>query len=146
MKEYDGLAEKWNGLTASGKEAPAAPYFCIVEATDKAGGTHEKQGIVYLFRDDVDVSPNPALKQVLVQTNGRIPGERIVKIIYPNVISSNAKIMRKIEEIDERIKYYKKQHHIIYDKELNQRISESEKSNGFAQDADANALKGLSND
>ena len=83
MKEYDGLAEKWNGLTASGKEAPAAPYFCIVEATDKAGGTHEKQGIVYLFRDDVDVSPNPALKQVLVQTNGRIPGERIVKIYSP---------------------------------------------------------------
>ena len=31
-------------------------------------------------------------------------------------------------------------------KELKQRISESEKSNGFAQDADANALKGLSND
>lgn len=83
MKEYDGLAEKWNGLTASGKEAPAAPYFCIVEATDKAGGTHEKQGIVYLFRDDVDVSPNPASKQVLVQTNGRIPGERIVRIYSP---------------------------------------------------------------
>jgi len=26
--------------------------------------------------------------------------------------------MRKIEEIDERIKYYEKQHHIIYEKEL----------------------------
>jgi hypothetical protein len=28
--------------------------------------------------------------------------------------------MRKIEEIDERIKYYEKQHHIIYEKELNE--------------------------
>jgi gliding motility-associated-like protein len=80
ITKFDGVNEQWDGLTESGREAPSAPYFYIVSAIDFSGMTHEKAGVVYLIRDLVELYPNPAIKSLNVETNGRIPGERNVKI------------------------------------------------------------------
>ena len=84
ITEFDGLSEKWDGLMESGKEAPSAPYFYVLTAKDLGGGAHERQGVVYLIRDVIDLYPNPASANLKVQTKGRIPGERNVKIFSLN--------------------------------------------------------------
>ncbi len=82
--EYDKSTGKWDGLTTGGKEAPAGPYYYHIEARDYTQMALERSGVVYLIRDLIELSPNPAKDKLVVKMNGRLPGERNVKIVSAN--------------------------------------------------------------
>ncbi|KAF0200554.1 MAG: hypothetical protein FD170_3440 [Bacteroidetes bacterium] len=79
--EYDKSTGKWDGLTKAGKEAPAGPYYYHVAARDYTEMALERSGVVYLIRDLIELSPNPAKDKLVIKMNGRLPGERIVQVI-----------------------------------------------------------------
>lgn len=68
-------------MTGSGKEAPSAPYFYHIAALDYTGSALERSGVVYLIRDLIELSPNPAKDRLVVKMNGRLKGERSVQLI-----------------------------------------------------------------
>jgi len=80
IKEFDGQNDMWDGNTTSGREAPDGPYYFHVKATDYRDGPMEESGIVYLFRDLIDLTPNPASHKIMIRMNGRLPGERTASI------------------------------------------------------------------
>lgn len=71
-------------MTRSGKEAPAGPYFYNITARDYTGMALERSGVVYLIRELIELSPNPAKDKLVIKMNGRLPGERSVRIISAN--------------------------------------------------------------
>jgi gliding motility-associated-like protein len=80
IAEFDGQTGHWDGLNGSGKEAPAGPYYFHVEAIDYAGKTMEESGVVYLVREMIELSPNPAVQQIMINMKGCLPGERTLQI------------------------------------------------------------------
>jgi gliding motility-associated-like protein len=80
IKEFDGQNDKWDGTTGSGREAPDGHYYFHVEASDYRDRPMEESGIVYLFRDLIDLTPNPASQKIMIRMNGRLPGERVASI------------------------------------------------------------------
>ncbi len=82
--EYDQATGKWDGMTQSGKEAPAGPYYYHLAARDYAGQLQERSGVVYLIRDLIELSPNPAKDKLVIKMNGRLPGERSIHIVSAN--------------------------------------------------------------
>ncbi|KAF0202484.1 MAG: hypothetical protein FD170_1951, partial [Bacteroidetes bacterium] len=82
--EYDQATGKWDGMTRSGKEALAGPYYYNLSARDYKGQALERSGVVYLIRDLIELSPNPAKDKLVIKMNGRLPGERSVRIVSAN--------------------------------------------------------------
>ncbi|MBK6966295.1 MAG: T9SS type A sorting domain-containing protein [Bacteroidales bacterium] len=82
--EYDQATGKWDGMNQSEKEAPAGPYYYHLTARDYAGQLQERSGVVYLIRDLIELSPNPAKDKLVIKMNGRLPGERSLQIISAN--------------------------------------------------------------
>ncbi|MBL7906098.1 MAG: gliding motility-associated C-terminal domain-containing protein [Bacteroidales bacterium] len=81
---YDMSTAKWGGETNSGKEASAGSYYYNVIATDYSGTELQRSGVVYLIRDLIDLSPNPAKDKLVIKMNGRLPGERSLRIFSAN--------------------------------------------------------------
>ncbi len=79
--EYDQATGKWDGLNQSGKEASAGPYYYHLSARDYSGQVLERSGVVYLIRDLIELSPNPAKDKLVIKMNGRLPGERSLQLI-----------------------------------------------------------------
>jgi uncharacterized protein (TIGR02145 family)/gliding motility-associated-like protein len=57
ITEVDG---KWDGLTHGGKEAPEGTYFYYLEAFSQNGNSFQRDGSVFLIRDEVEIYPIPA--------------------------------------------------------------------------------------
>jgi gliding motility-associated-like protein len=81
VNEYDKSTGKWNGLTTAGKEAPAGPYYYHIAAADFSGMALERSGVVYLIRDLIELSPNPAKDKLVIKMKGRLPGERSLQVM-----------------------------------------------------------------
>jgi gliding motility-associated-like protein len=79
--EFDAVTGNWDGTNESGKEAPAGPYFYHLEAEDYAGAALQRSGVVYLVRELVELSPNPVIGMLKVDTKGQMPGDKTLKIV-----------------------------------------------------------------
>ena len=80
VNEFDGQSGRWDGIMKSGNEAPAGPYYFHVEAIDYRGNALEESGIVYLIRELIELTPNPAKERIQIRMNGRLAGERTLRI------------------------------------------------------------------
>jgi gliding motility-associated-like protein len=82
--EFDNSTGKWDGLTQSGNEALDGPYYYNFEGQDYIGQSHKKSGVVYLIRELIELSPNPAKDKLDIKMKGRLPGKRTLSIISVN--------------------------------------------------------------
>ncbi|MFZ4464608.1 MAG: LamG-like jellyroll fold domain-containing protein, partial [Bacteroidales bacterium] len=98
MTSFDQSGGEWDGLTTSGREAPSGAYYYHLEAVDYTNKSFDKNGTVYLIRDLVELSPNPAKDKLNLKMNGRLAGNRTIQ-----VISLQGKVLLKEESADDKI-------------------------------------------
>jgi len=77
IKEVNG---KWDGKTLSGSKAPDGVYFYYLTATGTDNKIYERQGSVNLFRDVINVYPNPVHLDLKVKLNPTFIGMMDIEI------------------------------------------------------------------
>jgi len=96
---YDMSTAKWGGEINSGEDAPAGAYYYNVIAKDYNGTELQRSGVVYLIRDLIDLSPNPAKDKLVIRMNGRLPGERNVRIVSANGVLVLNQLLPDLNEL-----------------------------------------------
>lgn len=77
---FDKSTARWGGETKSGSIAPAGAYYYIITGKAFGGTEYQRSGVVYLIRDLIDLSPNPAKDNILIQMSDNLSGERLLQI------------------------------------------------------------------
>ncbi len=96
---FDQSSGKWSGETDTGDEAPAGAYYYGLIAKDRTGAELFRHGIVYLIREMIDLSPNPAEDKLKVKLHGWLPGERMIRIFKADGVMANDHIFSDLDEI-----------------------------------------------
>jgi gliding motility-associated-like protein len=90
MHKIDTITGRWDGTNMSGKKAPDGVYFYVLSATAYDFKDYVRQGSVHLFRDLIDLTPNPLKNTGVFDVQGRLSGKIKISILDINghVVSS----------------------------------------------------------
>ena len=90
MHKIDTLDGRWDGTNLSGKKAPDGVYFYEMSATAYDFKDYVRQGSIHLFRDLIDLTPNPLKNAGVFDLQGRLSGKIKISILNINghVVSS----------------------------------------------------------
>ena len=81
MHKIDTIDGRWDGTNKSGKDAPDAVYFYVLNATAYDSVDYLRQGSVHLFRDLIDLTPNPVRSTSVFDLKGRLSGTIQISIL-----------------------------------------------------------------
>ncbi len=81
MHKIDTIDGRWDGTNMAGKEVPDGVYFYTLSATAYDFKNHVRQGNVHLFRDLVDLTPNPVRSTSIFDLKGRLSGTIQISIL-----------------------------------------------------------------
>jgi gliding motility-associated-like protein len=95
IDEVDG---RWDGTTESGTESPQGIYYYTLTATGYDEQTYSRQGSVNLFRDLIDLTPNPVTNKATLDMTGKMPGDKEI-LIY----NASGILVRNWETSDDKI-------------------------------------------
>jgi gliding motility-associated-like protein len=76
----DTVNGRWDGNMPSGSKAPQGVYFYLLKAMGYDQMEYVHQGIVNLYRDLIDLMPNPVKDKAVLDMSGRFTGEKIISI------------------------------------------------------------------
>ncbi|MCF6170888.1 MAG: gliding motility-associated C-terminal domain-containing protein [Bacteroidales bacterium] len=79
--KIDSIDGRWDGTTMAGKEAPDGVYFYVLTATAYDYKSHVRQGNVNLYRDLVDLTPNPVRGTSVFDLKGRLSGSIRITVL-----------------------------------------------------------------
>jgi gliding motility-associated-like protein len=71
---------RWDGSMPSGSEAPPGIYYYYLTANGNDGQTYTRQGSVSLFRDLIELTPNPVQSNATLDVTGKLFGEKEITI------------------------------------------------------------------
>ena len=78
----DTVNGRWDGNMPSGSAAPQGVYFYRLKAFGYDQVEYLRQGNVNLYRDLIDLTPNPVKDKAVLDMSGRLSGEKIISIYY----------------------------------------------------------------
>jgi len=76
----DKVGGRWTGDMPSGDPAPQGVYFYVCKAIDYDAQQHTRDGTVSLYRELVDVRPNPVKSTANLMLNGNLSGGKTISI------------------------------------------------------------------
>ena len=76
----DSINGSWNGLMPSGSLAPVGVYYYKLEATGYDDNFYTRKGSVSLFRDLIDVTPNPVKNTVKIDLKNQFSNAKTITI------------------------------------------------------------------
>lgn len=77
IKTVDG---RWDGNMPSGAPAPQGVYFYVCNAMGNNNHLYTEEGTVSLYRDIIDVHPNPIKSTGNLFLNGNLSGEKMISL------------------------------------------------------------------
>jgi gliding motility-associated-like protein len=78
--ELEDLDSKWDGSLKNGNDAADGIYYYVAEAVGVNKEEIKKEGSVLLVREVLDIFPNPATNNAVLNLSGLAPGSRTIEI------------------------------------------------------------------
>lgn len=80
VHKIDQVNGRWDGLMPSGSAAPQGIYFYLLKAFGYDELEYIRQGNVNLYRDQVNLAPNPVKSSAVLNLRGRLSGEKTIAV------------------------------------------------------------------
>ncbi len=80
VHKIDQVNGRWDGLMPSGSAAPQGVYFYLLRALGYDELEYIRQGNVNLYRDQVNLVPNPVKSSAVLNFIGRLTGEKTISV------------------------------------------------------------------
>jgi hypothetical protein len=78
--KIDLIDGRWDGNMTSGGEAPQGVYFYYLNALGYNYLEYIRQGNVNLYRDNINLTPNPVKSTSILNLSGRLTGKKVISI------------------------------------------------------------------
>lgn len=80
VHKIDTVNGRWDGNMPSGSAAPPGVYYYLLKSRGYDNKDYSRQGNVNLYRDLVDLTPNPVKTKAALDLTGRLYGEKTISI------------------------------------------------------------------
>jgi len=80
IHKIDSVNGRWNGNMPSGSAAPQGVYYYLFKAMGYDDQEYIRQGSVNLYRDIIDLTPNPVKSKAVIDLSGRLSGNKTISI------------------------------------------------------------------
>jgi gliding motility-associated-like protein len=95
----DSVNGRWDGNMPSGSAAPQGVYFYLLKAMGYDNLEYVRQGNVNLYRDLIDLTPNPVKSTAILDLTGRFSGDKTISIY-----SSSGILVRKFTTMEDVVR------------------------------------------
>ena len=99
IHKIDSVNGRWDGNMPSGSAAPQGVYFYLLKATGYDNLEYVRQGNVNLYRDLIDLTPNPVKSAAILDLTGRFSGDKTISIY-----SSSGILVRKFTTMEDVVR------------------------------------------
>ena len=80
VHKIDSVNGRWDGNMPSGTKAPRGVYYYLLTAMGYDNQEYVRQGNVNLYRDLVDITPNPVKTKAVLDLSGTLGGSKTIAI------------------------------------------------------------------
>jgi hypothetical protein len=80
VHKIDSVNGRWDGNMPSGTKAPRGVYYYLLTAMGYDNQEYVRQGNVNLYRDLVDITPNPVKTKAVLDLSGTLEGSKTIAI------------------------------------------------------------------